>query len=103
MERCNNDNKISFVRVSVWFVPMAEVNASTGANVNQTDSSSRTVIEVSFARPLPAPNMLHQVHHYVSIKLTSTNFLFWKAQLILFLRGQNLYGFVDGTHPCPTE
>ncbi|XP_019193791.1 PREDICTED: uncharacterized protein LOC109187873 [Ipomoea nil] len=49
------------------------------------------------------PNMLHQAHHYISLKLTATNYLFWRAQLVPFLRGQNLYGYVDGTLPCPPE
>lgn len=35
-----------------------------------------------------------------SIKLTSRNFLFWRTQLVPFLRGQNLLGFVDGSLPC---
>ncbi|XP_019156913.1 PREDICTED: uncharacterized protein LOC109153500 [Ipomoea nil] len=54
-------------------------------------------------RTTPSSNMLNQAHHYVSIKLTASNFLFWRAQLVPFLRGQNLYGFVDGTTACPPE
>nr|GMC64612.1 uncharacterized protein LOC109168353 [Ipomoea batatas] len=84
---------------------MADVNAYTGSTEGQTISSSRTMTELSSPHPLPAPNMLHQAHHYVSIKLTATNFLFWKAYLVpfFFLRGQNLYEFVDGTNSCPSE
>ncbi|XP_019197858.1 PREDICTED: uncharacterized protein LOC109191678 [Ipomoea nil] len=48
-------------------------------------------------------SMLQQAHHYVSLKLSSSNYLFWKAQLVPFLRGQNLYGYVDGTLACPPE
>nr|GMC47227.1 CYCLOIDEA-1 [Ipomoea batatas] len=45
--------------VSAWFVPMAEVNPSTGVNVAQTDSSSHTVTEVSSVNPLPALKRPH--------------------------------------------
>ncbi|GAV63712.1 UBN2_3 domain-containing protein, partial [Cephalotus follicularis] len=41
------------------------------------------------------------VHHLLSIKLTETNYLSWKTQMLSFLRGQKLYGFVDGSTPCP--
>ncbi|XP_019188288.1 PREDICTED: uncharacterized protein LOC109182592 [Ipomoea nil] len=37
------------------------------------------------------------------MKLTSRNFLFWRAQLIPFLRGQELLCFVDGSLPCPPK
>ncbi|XP_019173802.1 PREDICTED: uncharacterized protein LOC109169374 [Ipomoea nil] len=55
---------------------------------------------------IPEPrhtNNLHQAHHLVSIKLSSVNYLFWKAQLVPFLRGQSLFGYVDGTSVCPPE
>ncbi|XP_019157527.1 PREDICTED: eukaryotic translation initiation factor 3 subunit F-like [Ipomoea nil] len=38
----------------------------------------------------------------VSVKLTSRNYLFWRTQLVPFLSGQGLFGFVDGTYPCPS-
>lgn len=44
---------------------------------------------------------LSGAHHFPSLKLTSTNFLYWKTQLFPFLRGHALMGFIDGTHPCP--
>ncbi|XP_019154284.1 PREDICTED: uncharacterized protein LOC109150755 [Ipomoea nil] len=72
-------------------------------NDGQTLSSSRTVTEVSPAPPLHAPNMLQKAHPYVSLKLSAIKFLFWKAQLVPFLRGQNLFGFVDGSHLCPPK
>lgn len=71
-------------------------------NAATIDSSSRTVTAISVP-DLHTPNILHQAHHYVSIKLTATNYLFWRAQLVPFLRGQNLYGFVDGSNACPPE
>ena len=37
----------------------------------------------------------------VSVKLSETNYLPWESQVKPFLIGQNLWRFVDGTHPCP--
>ncbi|XP_019172912.1 PREDICTED: uncharacterized protein LOC109168353 [Ipomoea nil] len=75
-----------------------QTNPPTAVNTSVT-SSDRTVTILD-SRP---QNMLQQAHHYVSIKLTATNYLFWRAQLVPFLRGQNRYGFVDGTTVCPPE
>ncbi|XP_019150239.1 PREDICTED: uncharacterized protein LOC109147057 [Ipomoea nil] len=65
-----------------------------------TNSSERTVT----ASPVSAPatqNTLSSAHHFVSIKLNARNFLFWRTQLVPFLRGQGLLGYVDGGTPCP--
>ncbi|XP_019172704.1 PREDICTED: uncharacterized protein LOC109168114 [Ipomoea nil] len=35
------------------------------------------------------------------MKLTTKNFLFWRTQLVPFLRGQGLLGYVTGDTPCP--
>nr|GEZ12960.1 hypothetical protein [Tanacetum cinerariifolium] len=37
----------------------------------------------------------------ISCKLTRTNFLLWKAQVVPILRGVQLYGYLDGTTPMP--
>jgi len=39
--------------------------------------------------------------HFITIKLTQDNYLLWRAQLIPYLRGQNLFGYLDGSVPCP--
>ncbi|XP_019199907.1 PREDICTED: uncharacterized protein LOC109193519 [Ipomoea nil] len=48
------------------------------------------------------PNSLNSAHHFVSIRLTNRNYLFWPTQIIPFLRGQGLLGFVDGEHTYPS-
>ncbi|XP_019172861.1 PREDICTED: uncharacterized protein LOC109168300 [Ipomoea nil] len=65
-----------------------------------TNSSERTVT-TGAPPPATTPNTLSTAHHFVSIKLTSRNFLFWRTQLVPFLRGQGLLGYVDGETPCP--
>lgn len=35
--------------------------------------------------------------HMVAIKLSSTNYLLWKSQLLSHLESQELLGYIDGT------
>ncbi|XP_019161396.1 PREDICTED: uncharacterized protein LOC109158031 [Ipomoea nil] len=65
-----------------------------------TNSSERTVTTTTPSSATTS-NPLSSAHHFVSIKLTSRNFLFWRTQLVPFLRGQELLGFVTGETPCP--
>ena len=51
---------------------------------------------------LPSPTHLPVVHHVVTIKLKRDNYLLWKAQIVPYLRGQDLFGFLDGSRPAPT-
>ncbi|XP_019178997.1 PREDICTED: uncharacterized protein LOC109174196 [Ipomoea nil] len=66
-----------------------------------TNSSERTVTAGASNPPATASNPLAGANHHVSIKLTHRNFHFWRTQIIPFLRGQELLGFVDGDTPCP--
>ncbi|XP_019168046.1 PREDICTED: uncharacterized protein LOC109163798 [Ipomoea nil] len=61
-------------------------------------SSERTVTETS---PMPTRNNLSSAHHFVSLKLTSRNYLFWRTQMLPFLEVQGLLGFIDGSIPYP--
>ncbi|XP_019150130.1 PREDICTED: uncharacterized protein LOC109146934 [Ipomoea nil] len=61
-------------------------------------SSERTVTDVP---PVSVSNSLSSAHHFVSLKLTSWNYLFWRTQMLPFLEGQGLLGFIDGTVPFP--
>jgi hypothetical protein len=38
----------------------------------------------------------------VTIKLSSTNFLLWRSQMVPLLQCQKLYGYVDGSTPMPS-
>ncbi|XP_019153469.1 PREDICTED: uncharacterized protein LOC109149931 [Ipomoea nil] len=66
-----------------------------------SQSSERTITTTSVSSPNP-PNSLPSAHHFVSLKLTHTNYLYWRTQIIPFLRGQRLLGFIDGSRPCPS-
>jgi hypothetical protein len=43
------------------------------------------------------------IHQAVTIRLTKTNFLLWRAQLLPHLRGAQLLGFLDGSNPAPPQ
>jgi hypothetical protein len=60
-------------------------------------SSTDSLISV-----IPTPTHLSVVHHLVTIKLTRENYLLWKAQIVPYLRGQHLFGFLDGSRPAPS-
>jgi hypothetical protein len=40
--------------------------------------------------------------HMVTIKLSSTNFLLWRSQVVPLLQCQKLYGYVNGSTPMPS-
>ena len=52
---------------------------------------------------LPTSTHLPVVHHLVTIKLVHDNYLLWKAQIVPYLRGQHLFGFLDGSQPAPLQ
>uniref|UniRef100_A0A2N9H277 Retrotransposon Copia-like N-terminal domain-containing protein n=1 Tax=Fagus sylvatica TaxID=28930 RepID=A0A2N9H277_FAGSY len=52
---------------------------------------------------LPTSTHLPVGHHLVTIKLTRDNYLLWKAQIVSYLRGQHLFGFLDGSRLAPLQ
>lgn len=68
------------------------------ANKTSSTSSALTPSNTTVASPFPS---LTNASHFLSLKLTNTNYLYWKTQLLPYLRGQRLIGFVDGSNPCP--
>jgi len=60
---------------------MAESSVTTDSN-STTQSSAFNI-----------PHM----NHSPSIKLTKDNDMAWQFQLLAYLRGQDVYGFIDGT------
>ncbi|XP_019183648.1 PREDICTED: uncharacterized protein LOC109178470 [Ipomoea nil] len=67
------------------------------------DSSERTLTATTVSSGNSGPNTLTSAHHFVSLKLMHHDYLYWRTQVIPFLRGQGLLGFVDGTRPCPSS
>ncbi|XP_043699943.1 uncharacterized protein LOC122650607 [Telopea speciosissima] len=48
---------------------------------------------------------LPHAHHFVPLKLTPKNYLSWRKQIVAYLKGkgQRLFSFLDGSHPCPDD
>lgn len=65
--------------------------------------SSEPTITKTISSPIVVvtPNTLSSTHRFMSLKLSSRNYLFWHTQLVPFLRGQNLIGYVDGSFLYP--
>lgn len=66
-------------------------------------SDAMTRVNSSISSASSSPTTLSYAQHFISIKLTSKNYLFWRTQLLTFLRGQNLHGYIDGCTPCPAS
>ena len=47
--------------------------------------------------------VISNITNLVSVKLDRENYLLWRHQFSALLRSHDLYGFVDGTHPCPEK
>ena len=65
---------------------------------SSSSSTSETLISTDHTSP-----SVTLVHHLITIKLTRDNYLLWKAQVVPYLKGQHLFRFVDGSHPCPSQ
>ena len=63
-------------------------------------SSSVSTCPTQPSQPKPI-TPITVLNHRIIIRLSNDNFLLWKAQLTPFLRGQNLFGYVDGSIPPP--
>ncbi|KAF8392751.1 hypothetical protein HHK36_023100 [Tetracentron sinense] len=53
----------------------------------------------NFSYPFPSSSI--NVSNYVSMKLSSSNFLLWKMQVMSLLESEDMLGFIDGEFPMP--
>jgi len=49
----------------------------------------------------PAIVPVANTHQVVLLKLTNTNYLYWRMQMKPYLLGQGVFHFVDGLVSCP--
>ncbi|KAF5189130.1 Ubn2_3 domain-containing protein, partial [Thalictrum thalictroides] len=68
-----------------------------------TSSTSSLPITPPTPTPPSPPTILQttQIHHLISVKLDTKNYLLWLTQFKPLLKGYDLQGYVDGTLPCP--
>jgi hypothetical protein len=43
------------------------------------------------------------MNHNLSIKLTKGNFMAWRTQILAYIKGQDAYGFLDGSSQPPAQ
>jgi len=43
------------------------------------------------------------MNHNLSIKLTKGNFMAWRTQILAYIKGQDAYGFLDGSSLLPAQ
>jgi len=65
-----------------------------------SSSSSSSIANTNTATTTP-PTTLTTIHYLITNKLTRDNLL-WIAQIISYLKGQHLYGYLDGITPLPS-
>ena len=70
-------------------------------NPHNTTSLQPTsyIVVVSAAGSIISLSHTHQV---ISLKLTNTNYLYWRMQMLSYLLGQGVFGFVDCSNTCPS-
>jgi hypothetical protein len=67
---------------------------------SSSSSTSSTTLTSGAQNSIMAPIPIHQV---VTIRLTKTNFLLWRAQLLPYLQSSKLIGNLDGTQVAPEK
>ena len=66
-------------------------------------SSSSSDSTNTIATTNPSSHNLINLHHNTTIKLTRDNYLLWKAQIVPYIKGLHLFGFLDGTKLAPPQ
>jgi hypothetical protein len=83
----NTTNVFSFI----FIFSMAPSDSSTSESLSSTNTT------------VPTSSLITNLPHLVTVKLTRDNFLLWKAQIVPYLKGQKVFGYVDGTISMPPQ
>ena len=83
-------------------MPATATLSSLVAHVSAS-MSVPTPLSIS-AAPAAPPTIipLSNTQHVINLKLTNTNYLFWRMQMKPYLIGQGVFSFVDGSTMCPS-
>lgn len=94
--------KISIKWYILWYKSISWPSSSKHSAMAP---SSATPVNFSQPQSLPSsPNFsFSHITHLITIKFIRENYLLWHTQLVPYLKGHNLFGFVDGSqaHPSP--
>uniref|UniRef100_A0A2N9EFQ8 Retrotransposon Copia-like N-terminal domain-containing protein n=1 Tax=Fagus sylvatica TaxID=28930 RepID=A0A2N9EFQ8_FAGSY len=69
--------------------------------MSSSSSSSSSSCILSAPSQNTSTHSLTPIQHLITIKLNRDNYLLWKAQIVPYLKGQHLFGFIDGSLPSP--
>jgi len=93
-----------FTHSSSSLAPPSMTTATSGAplaaaeiELPQTSSLDVMTAMTKVSAIIPLPN----TQQVISLKLSNTNFLYWRMQMKPFLLGQGVFPFVNGSLPCP--
>ena len=66
-------------------------------------AGERLLLHPTFATSTAANIIsLSHTHQVISLKLTNINYLYWRMQILPYLLGQGVFGFVDGSNTSPS-
>ena len=88
-------------------VALAGFAASTAAIAPSVTAPAAPLTVSTVVSPQPVSSMGSQppppfhFGHLITIKLSSDNYIFWRAQVLSLLGSHYLLGYVDGSLPCP--
>jgi hypothetical protein len=74
--------------------------SSPNTNVSASSLNINAVMLPSVATVAVIP--LSNTQQVINLKLTNSNYLFWRMQMKPYLIGQWVFSFVDGSHSCPS-
>jgi hypothetical protein len=69
-------------------------------NPNNAPLLPSSSAEVATASSVAIVSLSH-THQVIYLKLTNTNYLYWRMQMKPYFLGQGVFGFVDGSNSCP--
>jgi len=70
-------------------------------NPNNAPLRASSSAEATAASAVAIVSLSH-THQVISLKLTNTNYLYWRMQMKPYLLGQRVFDFVDGSNSCPS-
>ena len=70
---------------------------------NQGPNTSNTQPTFPSQQTIPAQYFVNPSTQILTIKLTDENYLMWKQQVLIAVRGYGLEGFLNRTIPCPPQ
>ena len=80
-------------------VHLVRVKCSLNTLLRVFSLAQSTAVSASFSSELS----ISSIAHFLSIRLTQTNYIPWKTQIMSLIEVQDLLSFVDGTEKEPKK